>query len=111
MFLRYSVGDGKTLQVLLSRDSEKSILQITSVLLALILKQQYPLTAALHLKQLNLYINDRLISCSRQEIQRWCFQLKKNRILSEEAALKKGTNALTKYVWGPFGSDSLTHPN
>lgn len=39
------------------------------------------------------------------------FSVKKNRILSEEAALKKGTNALTKYVWGPFGSDSLTHPN
>lgn len=54
MFLRYSVGDGKELQVLLLRDSEKSILQIASVSLAWILKQQYPLTAALHLKQQNL---------------------------------------------------------
>lgn len=54
MFLRYSVGDGKELQVLLLRDSEKSILQIASVSLALILKQQYPLTAALHLNQQNL---------------------------------------------------------
>lgn len=54
MFLRYSVGDGKALGVLLSRDSEKSALQIASVSLAWILKQQYPLTAALHLKQQNL---------------------------------------------------------
>jgi len=63
--------------------------------LASILKQQYPLTTALHLKKHNLLNYLYTTLTFKAGVRDDIFRKKKKELLSKEYALKKGTNALT----------------